>query len=153
MSAIEYRGGITRDFLLLGGFDLLGSSFIIAYGFYIEHTWKYRGIPFIVFGGILLLSLLVVLFTNLSSRLIITSTQLSYWKGEQCYILHWNAVSSVCLPPPKKRYFRYVLVGDERNTLCIDSFTFPQFEKIVKDITSLGKIRKEAQKKGRFLKA
>ena len=138
----KYRGGITRDFLVLGVVVFFCSSFTIGYGIYIERTWTHRGIPFICLGLIFIIALLTVLYNIYRIRLYLTSTQVVYWKANHRFSMDYGKISVVSLPSSKKQRFRTILIGDEHRVFRIDSFTFPQFDQIVKDLTSLRKLKR-----------
>ena len=148
----DYRGGITRDFLLLGGFDLLCSLVIIFYGLYIENNWVYRGIPFILLGVILLLVLLVMFFNNLKTRISISKEGVLFEKGKTLYKINWGEMVAFYPPPEKKRYFKSAFLGDNKHHFRIDSFTFPRFDEIVKELSARYKTKKSVSRGSRILK-
>jgi len=148
MAVIEKKGRIfhstlTREFQLLALLDFLISIFLVYQGVVNSRVIAIRGVPFIILGIIIFVLLIAVALHTLGRTLVITPGGIEHRHHSKVQTIPFIGLREFYPPSPAKKIFRSCLVGDGRQTLVIDSFSFQEFELIVNIIAVARKRAKE----------
>ena len=135
----EYKGGLTRDFFILGGLNVFISLALIYYGLQYSRIWQPIGLAFIIFAILLLGGLALIFFRNLTKRFRLYKEGLVYKCGGRSYSIKWDQLKIFYPPKPSKKFFKTAILGDSVDAFQIDSFAFPGFDEIIREVKKMQK--------------
>lgn len=143
----SFRSGLTREFLVLLGVDLLCSGGMIAEGIAINKTWMGRGHVFIGVGVAIILCAALLARSILGRTVTISTQSLQFEKGTRKVTIPWQVCRTFMPSNPGRKWFCSTVVGDHTRSLTIDSLSFPDYELIVKLIGGFRQREKSAPDK------
>ncbi|MCD6309644.1 MAG: hypothetical protein J7M18_02955 [Candidatus Eremiobacteraeota bacterium] len=129
-----YRGGITREFIILGGLNLIISFALIYYGLKYKEDFCWFGLSFICMGILLTGILALIFFRGLRKIIYIDRSGIVYRVGKYPVIIPWRNLTIYYPPKPKQKVLKTAILGDNMEEFQIDSFTFPGFDEIINEI-------------------
>ncbi|MCD6309707.1 MAG: hypothetical protein J7M18_03270 [Candidatus Eremiobacteraeota bacterium] len=138
----EYRGGLTRDFIIMGGVNIVIASALIYFGIEYKKMITWVGLGFMVMGVLLIGGLAMLLCFNFRKSISIDKSGIIYNNGDNAIIIPWNDISAFYPPDPGKKFFKTAVIGDKLDTFQIDSFTFADFDEIMDKIIAEKQKRK-----------